>query len=54
MTPIQTLQQALKILKKGHKPCKDFNIKCAECQHSLLIQLLEGEIATMKWIEKNK
>lgn len=53
MTPIQNLQQALKILKKGHKKCKE-SLGYVVCDHPQLFQLLKEEIFLMKWEEKNK
>ena len=46
------LNSALKILKKDHKPCKDFVLACGNCQHSLQIQMLEDDIAFRKSMEK--
>lgn len=52
MKDIQTLKAALKILKKGHKKCKDFSIACAGCQHTLLVDLLDDEIKWKLWEAK--
>lgn len=51
MTPsnLTTLKAALKILKKGHKPCKDFNLKCYNCHYTLLVNFLDDEIYDLQW-----
>lgn len=54
MKDISTLKAALKILKKGHKKCKDFNIKCHQCQYTMLIDLLDDEIEFRIWDKELK
>lgn len=46
MTPkdLTTLKAALKILKKGHKPCKTFVIGCGNCQYKLMVGILNDAI----------
>ena len=53
MKDITTLKAALKILKKGYKKCEDFNISCPQCQHSLLVGMLDDEIKWKEWDIKN-
>ena len=48
------LKAALKILKKGHKPCKDFRVSCGQCQHTMMLDLLDDEIELYKWEIKYK
>lgn len=49
---LTTLKAALKILKKGHKPCKDFTLQCSNCQAILLATMLEDELKLQEWIHK--
>ena len=51
---LTTLKAALKILKKGHKPCKTFSLGCAGCYHTLLLDLLYQEIKIQEWSNKKK
>lgn len=51
---LTTLKAALKILKKGHRKCKTFDIKCGACQHTMLIDLLDDDIKLRQWGIKYK
>jgi len=44
------VKEALRLIKEGHEPCKDYYFSCRNCQTTLLIQLLEDEIDTIEWI----